>query len=87
MSRQVNEWVRNSEVAIITISPYSPSLNPAEFWIAAVKAKIRRLLEDGYSLTILKIKAIVDELKDMSYGGVLKASRKETSLRMKILIK
>ena len=27
-------------VELLMISPYSPSLNPAEFWIAAVKAKI-----------------------------------------------
>ena len=40
VSRQVNEWTRNSGVAIIMISPYSPSLNPAEFWIAVVKTKI-----------------------------------------------
>ena len=40
VSLQVNGWARNSGVAIIMISSYSPSLNPAEFWIAAVKAKI-----------------------------------------------
>ena len=40
MSLQVNEWARNGGVAIIMISSYCPSLNPAEFWIAAVKAKI-----------------------------------------------
>ena len=56
MSRQVNEWERNSGVAIITISPYSPSLNQAEFRIAAVKAKIKMLLEDGFSLTIQKLR-------------------------------
>ena len=52
-SIKVQEWLEKSNMRLITISPYSPSLNPTEKVIAAIKCEIRNLLLESRWFHIL----------------------------------
>ena len=39
-TKEINEYVRNNEILILTIPPYSPALNGAETIMQALKSKI-----------------------------------------------
>ena len=42
VSKTINENLKYTKIPLITISPYSPCLNPWEVLISAIKAKIRK---------------------------------------------
>ena len=75
---KIKDWISKNRVTIVTISPYSPSLNPAEIWIAAMKANLRRELEEQKIISLMKIQKIVDNLSKINYQNVVRTSRKET---------
>ena len=41
-TREVQEFASKHRIKLLTISPYSPSLNAAEYFIQSIKAKIKR---------------------------------------------
>ena len=84
-SYKIKDWISKNRVTIVTISPYSPSLNPAEIWIAAMKANLRKELEDAKIISLTKIQKIIDSLCYINYQNVVRTSRKETLSKMKFL--
>ena len=65
----------NNRVDIITINQNILSLNPVKFYIAAINGKIIKFIEVDF-FSILKIKAIVEYLKYVNYGGFHETSKK-----------
>ena len=82
---KIKDWILKNRVTIVTISPYSPSLNAAEIWIAGMKANMRRELEEQKITSLTKIHKIVDNLIKINYQNVVRTSRKETLSKMEFL--
>ena len=46
-SEKIKSFIQDSGVTIITLTPYSPCLNPTEHLIGAIKSKVRSELFSG----------------------------------------
>ena len=46
-AKQVRNYLESSKILMVTIPPYSPTLNAAEKIILAIKEKIKRYEDEG----------------------------------------
>ena len=86
VSDLINKHLKEIKTSMITISSYSPCLNPWEKWIGAIKAKARKEIAKGKIITLQTIKRWIDEIDNNDLHGFITASRRETLQKIKTLI-
>ena len=65
------------------ISPYEPSLNPAEKLILAIKLKLRMRQFQGHVLSLAAVKNVVNELAYVNLKKMITSSLNEALNKMK----
>ena len=78
------EFMYKQGIKWVTITPYSPQLNPAEKIIGFIKNKLRGAWLDGKPLSIAALKKILDNITPEIWNGWIKSSRTEIMNKMKI---
>ena len=46
-SKEVDEFLKKTNITILTIAPYIPLLNPVEKYILCIKSKLKRQVWNG----------------------------------------
>ena len=77
-SDEVAEVLDKMKISMVTINPYSPSLNPWEILISAIKAKLRRHIKKGGELNLRWIKKALDDVAILPLNKFIQASFSET---------
>ena len=94
-SIEVQKFIECSWIKVITITPYSPWLNPCEYLIAYNINKVKLQLAKGRYLCIFiynrvpslqHLKNIIDEVSPNSLRGFIKSSKDETITKISLLI-
>ena len=82
-SREVERFIVKDELRLMTIAPYSPSLNPVEKVICAIKMKLKSMtLNSQREICLRLVKQWLDEVSKWKLTGFIRASSKETLYKM-----
>ena len=66
-SKAVVEGIQRDGIRWVTITPYSPQLNAAEKIIAVLKYKMKKVIVSGRSLSLSRIKEIIDTVSSRTW--------------------
>ena len=76
-SSLVKNAVEKLQLSLLTITPYSPALNPCEKLILALKTTLKAKKAQGKIICLKTIASIAKEIKINQLEGFIKASRQE----------
>ena len=82
-SRTSIDFYGKHSLRCISITPYSPQLNPAEKIIAVIKSGLRNTFINGRMLSLTMIKTILDKSTLETAAGWVRASQIESLIKMK----
>ena len=68
------------------ITPYEPSLNPAEKLIMAIKSKLKVRQFHGHTLTLASVRGAVEQLANINFGKLINKSLVESIRKMKTYV-
>ena len=73
----VKTAVKNLQLSLLKITPYSPALNPWEKLILALKTALKAKKAQGKVICLQTIASIVKEIKRNKLEGFIRTSRQE----------
>ena len=78
VSNNIQEFLKEQRLCLITIPAYSPVLNAAEKIILNIKSRIRKNEREGKIVSLVAIRRIIDSISQAELKGWIKASFQDT---------
>ena len=85
-SLKIKSIIKGRRIRMMFITPYEPSLNPAEKLIMAIKAKLKVREFHGHSLSLASVRGVIEQLVHTNFERLINASLMESMNKMKTYV-
>ena len=85
-SLYIKDIIKGRKIRMMFITPYEPSLNPAEKLIMAIKTKLKVREFHGHPLSLASVRGVVEQLVHINFQKLINASLMESMNKMKTYI-